>query len=166
MKKTVLTVLCLFAVLTLSAAKTQVILLANGKDASITASAQNKSVELYSKILKDKKTKTRTSSFVYFFATNKSDKTLKKIDFKFDAGKCDLTLHIGHPKTDKLMWYSIKINDKEYIKDTKKGELIGIRKIPIEKVTEKKTFTFSASFRAPTRNDLKAVKNKAGKKSK
>ena len=166
MKKTVLTALCLLAVLTLSAAKTQVILLANGKDANITATAQNKSVELYSRAGKDRKTQSKTFSLVYFFATNKSDKNLKKIDFKFDAEKCDLVLHIGHPKTDKVMWYSIKINDKEYIKDTKKGELIGTKKIPIEKVTEKKTFTFSASFRAPTRNELKPAKTKAGKKSK
>ena len=46
MKKTVLAVLCLFVMLTLSAAKTQVLLLGNGKEAKIQASVPNKSVEL------------------------------------------------------------------------------------------------------------------------
>ena len=166
MKKTVLTVLCLFVMLTLSAAKTQVLLLGNGKEAKIQASVPNKSVELYSKIGKDNKTKSKIYSLVYFFATNKSDKNLKKISFKFDAEKCDLVLHIGHPKSEKLMWHSIKINGTEHIKNAKKGELIGAKKIPVEKVTEKKTFTFEASFRAPTRSELKTEKTKAGKKSK
>ena len=167
MRKLFLLAAGIFSALSLSAASSQVLIMGHGKDAHVGAFPAAGSVEIGQKTGWDTKTRTKTYSLIYFFAVTKSNKNVKKVNFKFEAEKCDLALHIGHKKSSKMLWYSIKINGKELIKDTKKGEVIAIKNFPIEKVTDKKSFTFEASFRVPTKKELSPApkaKTKSGKK--
>lgn len=149
----------------LSAGSTQFAVFVTGKDAHLKVVDAGNAGVIKSAAKWDHKTSTKIFQCLYFVVSTKSQKEVKKINFKIEAEKGELVVSIGNKRSDKLFWTSIKIDDKEQIKDPKKGELIGIKQFKLEKIDKKKTIAFEATVRAPTSKELQANKS-AAKKSK
>ena len=125
----------------LSAGSTQFAVFVTGKDAHLKVVDAGNAGVIKSAAKWDHKTSTKIFQCLYFVVSTKSQKEVKKINFKIEAEKGELVVSIGNKRSDKLFWTSIKIDDKEQIKDPKKGELIGIKQFKLEKIDKKKTMT-------------------------
>ena len=150
----------------LSAGSTQFAIFVSGKDAHLKVVDAGTAGVIKSATKWDHKTSTKIFQCLYFIVSTKSQKEIKKINFKIEAEKGELVVSVGRRRADKLIWTSLKIDEKEQIKDPKKGELIGTKQFKIEKIDKKKTIAIEASFRAPTKKELQADKGAAKKAKK
>jgi hypothetical protein len=165
MKKLILfLLLCLTGIL--SAGSTQVAIFVTGKDAYLKVVDSGTAGVIKSATKWDHKTSTKVFQCLYFIVSTKSQKEVKKINFKVEAEKGEMIFSIGRKRADKLLWTSIKVDGKEQIKDPKKGELIGLKQFKIEKIDKKKTITIEATLRAPTKKELQGDKSAAKKAKK
>ena len=156
--------LCLCGIL--SAGSTQVAIFVTGKDAYLKVVDAGTAGVIKSATKWDHKTSTRLFQCLYFIVSTKSQKEVKKINFKVEAEKGEMIFSIGRKRSDKLIWTSIKVDGKEQIKDPKKGELIGLKQFKIEKIDKKKTIAIEATFRAPNKKELQGAKTSAKKSKK
>ena len=150
----------------LSAGSAQFAIFLSGKDAHLKVVDAGSAGVIKSATKWDHKTSSKIFQCLHFIVSAKSQKEVKKINFKVEAEKGELIFSIRSKRADKLIWTSLKIDEKEQIKDPKKGELIGTKQFKIEKIDKKKTIAIEATFRAPTKKELQADKGAAKKAKK
>ena len=166
MKKSLFLFLLLGMTAVLSAAHSQFTILAMGKEAYLKTFDSGNAGPIREFTKWDRKTGTKYFQSLYFGVGTKNQKEVKKLNLKIETEKSDLIISLGNKRSDKLLWTSLKIDEKEQIKDPKKGELIGIKQFKIGKYDKKKNIVIEGTYRAPTKKELQADKNAAKKSAK
>lgn len=146
-----------------AAENSQIVIFNTGKNATIKV-VDNGGLTVYEKTQTDKKTGTKVYQCIYFGISAKSQSIPKKIALRFEAANGDLSLTVGLKRSSILHWNSLKVDGKELITDTKKGDIFVTKQFQAGKVAEKKLITLEASFRGTTKKEQQALKNVAQNK--
>ena len=153
-----------FALSVFAADHSQVVIMNTGKTATLKMTAKD-NLKILEKIQRDRKTGDQKFRCAYFGITAKSSSAVKKFTLKLEAANGDLTVIVGRKKASPILWTSFKVDGKELLTD-KKGEIIVSKILKAGKIDKKKVITIEASYRSPTRKEIKSSEKSSKKKSK
>ena len=153
-----------FALSIFAAEHSQVVIMNTGKAATLKMTAAD-NLKILEKTQKDRKTGEQKFRCAVFAVTAKSSTSVKKITLKLEVANGELSILVGRKKASPILWTSFKVDGKELL-NGKNGEIIVFKVLKAGKFDKKKEITLEASYRSPTRKELKISEKSSKKKSK